>query len=453
MAASRKGARPDLSDRVVAALASVASAGARICVGYSGGLDSSVLLHLLAEARDRLGGPLSAIHVHHGLSAHADAWSRHCASVCAGLGVPLTVRHVSVRPAGEGIEAAARAARYRVFEELDADVLALAHHRDDQAETVLLQLLRGAGPWGLAAMPPVRRLGASGPLLARPLLVATREEIGAWARGRGLAWIDDDSNADLDLARNAARLRVLPALTAHFPHAGARLADAAGQFAETARLLDALAGIDAVGGELSVSRLAALPAERARNLLRWHLDRAGVAVRRASLREALRLVLTARVDAGPGIEFDSDAGRLVLRRYRDRLVLEPATTVSPTGRIWRGEAELALDGIGCLRFENVFGGGLRLCPGATRVAFRRGGESLRLAANRPARALKDLLREAAVPPWRRGRLPLLYNGDRLAWVAGLGADVSARAGPGENGWRVLWREDAPTPLKASPPGR
>lgn len=196
---------PDLSDRVAAALRPHIPSGCRLTVGYSGGLDSSVLLHVLAELRESLGLRLSAVHVHHGLSPHADAWTRHCESACRNLEVPLIVRRIAVEPVGEGPEGAARAARYREFEMLDTDVLALAHHRDDQAETVLLQLLRGAGLKGLAAMPVARRLGDV--ILVRPLLDVSRDELLAWARASRLTWVEDESNADTRLSRNALRHR------------------------------------------------------------------------------------------------------------------------------------------------------------------------------------------------------------------------------------------------------
>jgi tRNA(Ile)-lysidine synthase len=258
--------------------AGVISATSRLCVAYSGGLDSSVLLHLLAEARQSLGFSLTAVHVHHGLSNQADAWVRHCAQVCSALDVPLAIHQVDVQPAGEGLEAAARAARYRVFCQLDADFLVLAHHRDDQAETVLLQLLRGASLKGLAAMPEARPLTEK-LMLLRPLLAATRAEIAAGAAEIGLNWVDDASNDDLRLARNALRQDVFPRLIQHFPHAPKALAQAAVQFTEAALLLDALAEQDGraaiTRNGLAISALQALPEARARNLLRRYLERAG----------------------------------------------------------------------------------------------------------------------------------------------------------------------------------
>ncbi len=177
--------------------------GPRLCVGYSGGVDSTVLLALLADLRREFALHLSAVHVHHGLSSQADAWVTHCREQCASLDVPLRVERVVVDRAGLGLEAAAREARYRVFAGLDADALVLAHQRDDQAETLLLQLLRGAGMKGLAAMPEERGLGRM--KLLRPLLAVPRGEIESHARAHGLVWVEDASNGDTALRRNAAR--------------------------------------------------------------------------------------------------------------------------------------------------------------------------------------------------------------------------------------------------------
>ena len=406
-------------------------------MGYSGGLDSSVLLHILAERRPYLGVTLSALHVHHGLSANADAWTAHCRQVCSALNVPLRVERVSVTSEGKGPEAAARAARYRVFASIAADCLALAHHRDDQVETVLLQLLRGAGLKGLAAMPEARRLDGSPVRLLRPLLATSRAELEVWARRQEIAWIEDESNLHTHLARNALRQAVLPVLARNFPDAAAVLAESAGRFAEAADLLDDLADQDAgAGPDLEVGILADLSAPRARNVLRRRLELAGARLSQQGLHEALRQLLTARSDAQLEIRF----GAMVLRRHRGRVYCVPwrSTDRADPGRIWRGEAELALGEAGWLRFESIAEGGVRRGPEPVCVRFRTGGERLRSDARRPRRSLKELLRTPALPPWQRNRLPMVYVGDRLAWVATIGADVDCLAASGEQGWRLVW---------------
>jgi tRNA(Ile)-lysidine synthase len=443
MASSRKDA-PDLIGHVLAALNGRVSAGTRVTVAYSGGLDSSVLLHVLAELRRALGCTLDALHVHHGLSPNADAWAAHCAACCAALGVPLHVRHVVVRAAGEGLEAAARAARYRAFGEHATDFLLLAHQRDDQVETVLLRLMRGGGPRALAGMPAERVL-PGGARLLRPLLACTRAQLQAWADTHGLAWVEDESNTDPVHARNALRHRVMPVLAEIFPQAGARLALTAAQGAETAVLLDDLADMDAQaaqqGDGLSLSRLAALSEARARNVLRRQLERAGARLGERALREAWRQLSQAQADAAVDVAF----GAWRLRRHRGVIhLLSPTPEAALSGvrrhlAEWRGETRLDLGVLGALEFRPAAGQGVRLHAGATLVRLRQGGERLCLAPGRPRRSLKNLLREAGVPPWLRSRLPLLYVEDRLAWVAGIGADAHCLAGAGEPGWVISWQ--------------
>jgi tRNA(Ile)-lysidine synthase len=437
-----------LLQRVAACIAEQRLNGRSLCVGYSGGLDSSVLLHLLADLRGdaefHIPFHLSAVHVHHGLSPQADAWAAHCADVCRALDVPLQTRRVSVNPVGVGLEAAARAARYRVFRELDADALVLAHHRDDQAETVLLQLLRGANLKGLAAMPQRRLLqGAVNPemILLRPLLEATRVEIAAYAAEHGLNWIDDASNANQTLSRNALRHAALPVLSARFPEAPQALARAAAQFAEAASLLDALAENDAgaaIGNNrLALSVLNALPEPRARNLLRYFLAQAGVEIRRDALHEALRQVLTARPDAQVRVQF----GDAILRLHAGYVVIEPrpSNAVHSTSLLWHGETCIELGAAGNLLFQAANGSGMRLTPGQVSIRRRLGGERMRPGAGRPRRTLKNLLREAGIPAWQRDSLPLVYLDDALVWAAGVGGDSDFQATVGEAGWLISWQ--------------
>lgn len=435
-----------LAQRVAACIAEQGLSGRHLCVGYSGGLDSSVLLHVLAGLR---GGPdvphafrLSAVHVHHGLSPHADAWVAHCAEVCRVLAVPLQSRRVKVNPAGEGLEAAARAARYRVFRELDADALVLAHHRDDQSETVLLQLLRGASLKGMAAMPKRRLLPGSvnpGMILLRPLLDATRDEIAAYAAEHRLHWIDDVSNDDQTLSRNAVRHTVLPVLSTRFPDASQTLAQAAVQFAEAASLLDALAVNDAgiASDRLALSVLHALPEPRARNLLRHFLAQAGVEIRRDALHEALRQLLTAR----PGAQVRVAFGEAILRLHAGHVSIQPRRRIAalPTNLRWQGEACVELGEAGNLLFQPASGTGVRLTPGQVSIRRRLGGERMRPGAGRPRRTLKNLLREAGIPPWQRDSLPLVYLDEALVWAAGVGGDSDYQVIAGETGWLISWQ--------------
>lgn len=301
MAASRNSLSANLPERVGAFLAARLGPGERLTVGLSGGCDSVVLLHLL----NRLGyaGRLDAIHVHHGLSPNADAWAQFCADYCFRLGVPLAIRRVVVDPSlGLGLEAAAREARYQVFAEAAGDCLLLAHHRGDQAETVLFNLLRGAGVTGVAGMPAERAFGKL--RLLRPLLDSSRADIEAYAGQAGLAWVDDESNADTSLTRNFLRHDALVALNQRFPAAESSLAQAACHFSEAAGLLDDLAALDwqqtSDGDAARLPALKTLSLPRLKNLLRYRLRQLGWQVPVASrLDEFARQLQSAGPDRHP----------------------------------------------------------------------------------------------------------------------------------------------------------
>ncbi len=254
----------------------------RVALGVSGGRDSMVMLHAVSRTPLRQAVTLCAVHVHHGLSPHAEEWVQFTADACARLDVPLRVERVSVnRRAGESLEALARARRLEALFAGDVDVVALAHHADDQAETVLLQLLRGAGPDGLAAMPATR--AGAGPTVLRPLLELPGAALEAYAHVQGVSWIEDESNTDTRFRRNAVRHRVAPVLREVFPGYPLTLLRAARHQAEAAMLLDDLAALDAramasadpvLGTCLDHRALATLvhaQPHRARNLMRWFL--------------------------------------------------------------------------------------------------------------------------------------------------------------------------------------
>jgi tRNA(Ile)-lysidine synthase len=433
--------------QIEAALAACGLLAGRLTVGLSGGVDSVALLDALVELRARHSISLSAVHVDHGISPHAAAWRARCASLCTALDVPLTAVAVVVsRASGEGLEAAARAARYAVFRAQNADAVVLAHHADDQAETVLLQLLRGSGVAGLAAMPLERVLDAhTGLRLVRPLLHCSRAQIEAHARARALAWVEDESNRDPTLERNFLRHTVLPLLAQRYPACCDTLGRVAENLGDAQRLLEALAAQDAgrpaLDGRLDLRALRGLDSARRRNLLRWFLRANGlIAPGRERLEDALRQLLGARADAQPSIEL----GRACLRRHRGWLQLEAARPPAPPWTLtWGGEHELALPDGSRLRFFDAQGEGLsraRLAEGVVTVRTRSGGERLRPAAERPTRTLKNLLQEAGVPAWRRASLPLLFVGDTLAWVAGIGHDCRFGAKPAEAGVLIEWSE-------------
>lgn len=297
MAATKKTNRLDLSGQVEACLSRHLTPGARLRVALSGGVDSVVLLSLLAEIAPRFPLELSAIHVHHGLNPKAGEWAEQCSVLCGKLNVPLEIVHVKVpRRSAEGLEAAARKARYAALCKPGADAVALAHHLDDQAETVLFQFLRGGEPRALAAMPEARL--HSDMLLLRPLLGVPKRALVDHAKRHRLEWVEDESNLDTSLSRNALRREVLPVLEKHFPDYRERLAGVARRMAEVAQLLESLAARDRQAhraDELDCRELKGLPETRARNLLAHFMRDHDVPLPRpAQMREMLRQLMEAR---------------------------------------------------------------------------------------------------------------------------------------------------------------
>jgi tRNA(Ile)-lysidine synthase len=321
MAASRKKS-DSLKDAARTVLARHLERGSRLRLGLSGGVDSIVLLHVLAQLRADYS--LSAIHVHHGLSSQADEWARFCEQTCAQMDVPLEIVRVAL-PARtpEGVEGAARVARYGALMRPGADAVITAHHADDQAETVLLQLLRGGGPRALAAMPEMRQLAPHLPLL-RPLLAFTRAELEAYARQHGLLWVEDDSNADPRYTRNALRHELLPVLARFIPDYRERLIGSAQRMAEAAHMLDALAALDGAQAGLpdciDSKQLGKLSETRARNLLAYYLRLHGTPLPSpAHLAEMVRQLKEARTR----LALDLPDGR-VLVRIRGRIQIDRA---------------------------------------------------------------------------------------------------------------------------------
>ncbi|CRI55669.1 tRNA lysidine(34) synthetase TilS [Pseudomonas sp. CCOS 191] len=391
-------------------------------VAFSGGLDSTVLLHLLADyARNHPAPPLRAVHVHHGLQAAADAWPAHCKTVCDALGIELDVVHVQVAP-GASLEQAARDARYTAFEKQLAPgaVLFTGQHRDDQAETLLFRLLRGAGLRGLSAMPEVRSLGQG--RLVRPLLKVSRERLHAYAQSRGLVWVDDPSNTDTTFARNFLRSEVFPLLRGRWPQAEANLARSAEHLGEALGLLDELAVTDLAPAcdnaplpwlglaSLDLAVLQALSPARQRNALQYWLGR------RTRLPDSRHWagwddLRDAAGDACPIWRLTDGQ----LQRSHGRIWwLDGQWLQAPAGEwAWPNPSRpLALPGNGQVWLEGcVDDAGLR-------IAYRQGGEVLEVSG-RGRRDLKRLLNELQVPHFVRPRLPLLYRGEQLLAVANL----------------------------------
>lgn len=435
-----------MPERVAAAIAPAISPGAHLVLGLSGGMDSVALLCILAGLASSLRFSLRAVHVNHGISPNAGRWAEFCTELCAQRGVPLEVATVDIAPYRNlGLEGAARKARYEVFSGVDADFVVLAQHRDDQAETLLLRLLRGAGLRGLAAMPPMRALAGTRARLLRPLLDVARSEIEAFARLHGLEWVEDESNADTARKRNFLRHEVLPALEQQFPAARAAIARAAAHLGEARELLDAMAQTDLEhcgdGDAVDIPALQRLGEARAKNVLRYWCETQGVEpLSAARLAELLRQLSESRSDAQASIA----AGKWRFLRYRDRLHLRPVAPAVQRDmhEVWNGENALPLLALGgVLIFKPEEGRGLsvpKLRAERVTVRLRQGGERLRLDYRRPRRKLKSLFQEWGIPPWRRDRLPLLYCGESLVSVPGIGYACEFQAEPGEAGLIVTW---------------
>lgn len=410
-----------------------------LLLGLSGGLDSMALLHLLVDA----GASLRALHVHHDLHPDADAWEQHCRRACEALGVPFVVARVQVTRDGTGLEAAARDARHAAFADhlRTGETLVLAHHRDDQAETVLLRLLRASGSGGLAAMRPRRDFGHGA--VWRPLLGVSRADLLAYAQAKGLAWIEDPSNHDAALDRNFLRARVLPVLAERWPQAAAALARSAALLAEDAHLLDGetairLARVQGVAPAiLSVPGLLALePAWRHRVLRAWIAALGLPPLPGAALVRIDTEMLPVRGDAEPEYRW---AG-CVLRRWRDQLFAGAARTALPSDWqvAWSGSEPLVLPGGDQLAFVSADPAAAPASM-ALAVCGRRGGERITLPGRVHSHALKKVLQEQGVPSWERERLPLVFADDGELLAAG-DRVISARlaAWTTGSGRRLLW---------------
>ena len=464
MASTRKLNSVNLSGRIGEGIPSLLPPGSSILVGLSGGVDSVVLLDLLHELAPHFSWQLAALHVHHGISPNADDWANFCTGLCARLGISLRIERVDIAPLrAHGLEAAARALRHEAFARQSCDFVALAHHADDQVETLFLQLLRGAGVRGASAMPVLSKV--EGPAdtgthrVVRPLLHSTRDEIVEYAKAHDLQWMEDESNADDTYPRNFLRHQLLPKLAEKFPAYRDTLTRSTQHFAEAGELLDDLAKLDAVnslprlqgeraGGEegelhLGVAALQGLSLPRAKNLLRYYLYQLGALMPQSvQLDEMLHQLCGARDDAAVCISF----GGWQIRRYRGRIYA--LRTLGEFDRNfvlrWRGEAELNWPALGsCVSCLRATGQGVsleKLQRAPVTLRLRQGGEALRPSSKASTRTLKNLLQEHRVPPWQRDRLPLLYCGEELVCVPGVAIAAAYQCKESEAGILVQMAE-------------
>jgi len=428
-------------------------------VAYSGGLDSTVLLYLAQQVADHFPGvALKAVHVHHGLLAEADSWVTHCQVFCDRLAIPLSVCHVDARPEkGQSPEAAARDARYTALRGLMAsgDTVLLAHHQEDQAETVLLQLLRGAGPRGLSGMAEESVLGEGFKL--RPLLGCSRAQLLAIAEQYALSWIEDPSNVSTDFDRNFLRQSLIPQLRQRWPGLSKSLSRSAALCGEADQLIELMAMQDLNTVLVSntenksvppfettglyIPALLTLPIERRHNVLRrWCRLKDLPLPALVHLQGIDNTVLAAREDAQPLLQWPGAEAR----RYQQRLFLaRPLSTPQTLDQSWDLARPLNLGDGRYLVAQPASGRGLArefVLSAPLRVSFREGGEQIQPQGDSHTRTLHKLFQRAGVPPWERDRIPLLWQGKQLLAVVGYWLAAACVAGDGEPGVQFVVTE-------------
>ena len=423
-------------------------ANPKLVLAFSGGLDSTVLLHLLVSINKILPFQLSAHHVHHGLSPNADNWADFCQQVCLKLNIPFALSKVNInKNSGLGTEATAREARYKALLRPDADFICpdfilLAHHQDDQAETLLLQLARGAGVKGLAGM------AANSGKLLRPLLDVPRSDLEAYAKQHHLTWIEDESNTDTALDRNFMRHKVLPILEKSYPSIRQTLSRSAQHMADANALLDELAHFDAMQAGfdakkntvISLSTLKNLSEPRVNNCLRWWLSQNGLQMpSQQQLQQINQQLMHAKSDANIAIKLKEN---LILKRYQNRAYLVPNLPPNaPINLVWQGENMIDLPNKTQLIFSKKMGEGISLRKienAPLRIKFREGSERFKPQLSRPHRSLKVMLQNANMPPWQREQLPLIFMDETLVIIPNMGVAAGLQASSDELGLVVNW---------------
>jgi tRNA(Ile)-lysidine synthase len=434
----------DLVDKAFVSLLKSHKKIKSMTVALSGGLDSVVLLHLLHQLQKIHHFTLKASHVHHGLSKNADKWVKFCEKLCAKLSISLDVNYIQLpQKKSLGIEGEARRLRYEKLLTSKTDLVVLAHHEDDQAETFLLQLIRGAGVKGLSSMAhfdDTRRLW-------RPLLNTSRFDIESYAKKHQLKWIEDESNQNIDFDRNFIRSKVLPILKNRFNHIIKVISRSSSHLAEAQYLLDDLAKIDLKSHlkstkykhKLQVKTLEKLSLSRAKNVLRYWLEiNDQLMPSKDLLDELLKQVLTAKKDATIKIQLSKV---FEIRRYQDEIYIVPKNkNIQKKYEItWAGESEIILPNGQKLTLKKVKGKGINLKfldHQKLKIRNRQGGEFFKPDSKRPTKKIKQLLQESDVPPWEREFFPMIFVGDELAAVPNFGIDQKYQAGPQMTGLEV-----------------
>ncbi|WP_438970423.1 tRNA lysidine(34) synthetase TilS [Methylophaga sp.] len=413
-----------------------------ICIAYSGGVDSHVLLHLLASSNHPQLSGIRAIHIDHGLQDDSAQWAKHCATVASDLGIQFESIKASVENINDlGTEAAARQARYQSFEEAlsDNEVLLTAQHQHDQAETLMLQLLRGAGPTGLSGMKTESKLHDL--TIIRPLLRLSKADILEYAELHQLDWIDDPSNIDLNYNRNYLRHKIFPELEKRWPAADKTLSRSADHCREAAELIQELARLDAENvcinrhDEISISALTQLTQARQRNVLRFAIEQSALPLpSTVILQRVIDEICMAAADKTPHVHWTGAE----IRRYRDTLLIqaEPRTHAEQHEQILNNTADIELVDGRRLKWQQRSGEGLKenVVKSPLLLKFREGGEKIRLQGHSQHKSLKQLFQEWGVPHWKRGTIPLIFVDHELVAVVGYGYAEHYAADIGEKGW-------------------
>ncbi|MFL2981251.1 MAG: tRNA lysidine(34) synthetase TilS [Methylophilaceae bacterium] len=396
-----------------------------VTVGLSGGVDSMVLLNVLFQLKTKLNLKLNAIHIHHGLSKNADHWCEVCLDECKKLGVDFSQKNINIdNSEGIGIEAAARKARYQMLHQLSDEFLATAHHQNDQAETLMLQLLRGSGLKGLASMPlfdKERRLW-------RPFLKISRDAIEEYAKNNNVRFVEDESNQNTEFDRNFLRLEIFPRLIKRFPQTIKSLGRSADLVAEGLNLNKAIANEDAKNYfsedfiKLNTKIFRTFPRDRVVNLIRWWLEKNQQKMPSQKIMDQIyNQIISAKKDAQINIHISS---KMSVRAYKDFLwLVKIKKEKNSFDLIWKGEEVFELPGSGKLLFKPCLGKGISLDKvgsSVLRIQNRKGGERFKPKRNQPTRTLKYLLQKINMPPWERELLPVIYSEDMLVAVPNFG---------------------------------
>jgi len=422
------------------------NANLEILLGLSGGLDSCVLLHLLANMQTQLDFKLKAIHVHHGLSSSADDWLNFCKQKCKLLDIEFDAVKVKINEKGSlGIEGEARELRYEAIKKKQKGVVALGHHQNDQAETLLLQLLRGSGLKGLAGMPEFDEERK----FWRPMLNIKKDLIKKYAIENNIEYIEDESNEDINFDRNFIRKKVLPLIESRYPASIETISRSATNISEGHQINELLALDDSKnvmsddGSHLLIENLNKLPNLRAINLIRWWLSFNDLLMpSKKNVEELFRQVKLIKKDTSLNLKISNDRS---IRAFDDKLLIVSIMNDLPSYHFkWAGQEEIELPNKSKLHFVKTKKGGLSLSKLGAKSLYiksRTGGEKLKSFPDQPSRSLKYLFQKADIPHWERDQVPLVYANEQLVAVPNLGVQYEYQSKVGEVGYQIKWLRD------------